>query len=150
MKKLILPSLKDSQFFFTTVLLFGSIRHQSCCHCHLRHWASTYALVPLQQCIGKTQDLNLLMNSQYCSLEFDIGNSYSVCNVVFMLTELNAILDERNQRPLQSPQRAVETSDTSGDDSDNSRSRREIQSKKNLQRRRAVVLTNLAYSLSPS
>ena len=45
-----------------------------------------------------------------------------------MLTELNEVLDKLNQGPSHSPQR-VETSDTSGDETDTSKWRRKILSK---------------------
>ena len=77
----------------------------------------------------KTQILKPLMISKYFSLRFFVAFCAS-CTAIFLLTELNKILDRHGQWPSQSPQRAPETFDTSSDESDKSRSCWKILSKK--------------------
>ena len=59
-----------------------------------------------------------------------------------MLTELNEVLDGLKQGPCQSPQR-VETSDTSGDETDASKRRRKIPSKKTFRTKKVYAATEL-------
>ena len=79
----------------------------------------------------KTQILNPVMNIKYLPLG-NCGKSCPVYNILFMLTELIEILDQSSRGPSQSLQRASETSDTSGDDSDHSKSSRKVLSEKNF------------------
>ena len=58
---------------------------------------------------------------------------------VFMLTELNEVLDRLKQGPLQSPQR-VETSDTSGFETDTSKGRCKYLSRKNSRTKKVYGL----------
>ena len=58
-----------------------------------------------------------------------------------MLTELNELLDRLKQRPSQSPQ-TLEKSDTSCDETDTSRGRRTVRSKKNF-RKKVYAATKL-------
>ena len=78
----------------------------------------------------KTQILNPLMNSKNLS-SGNCGKSYVVYNVLLMLKGLNEILDRLSQGPLKSLQQAPETSDTSGDESDNSGAAEKFCPKKN-------------------
>ena len=59
-----------------------------------------------------------------------------------MLTELNGVLDSLKQEPLQSPQR-VETSETRGDETDTSRGRGKVLSKKTLCMKKVYEATEL-------
>ena len=59
---------------------------------------------------------------------------------VFLLTDLNEVLDRLKQRPSQSPQR-VETSDTSGDETGGSKGRRKILSKKTFRMKKVYAAT---------
>ena len=59
-----------------------------------------------------------------------------------MLTELNEVLDRLKQGPSQSPQR-VETSETSGDETDTSRGRRKISSKKTFRMKNVYAATEI-------
>ena len=61
---------------------------------------------------------------------------------VFLLAELNEVLDRLKQGPSQSPQR-VETSDTSGDEKDASQGRRKILSKKTFRIKKVYAATEL-------
>ena len=68
--------------------------------------------------------------------------SYLVYNVLFLLAELNEVLDRLRQGPSQSPQR-VETSDTSVDETDASQGRRKILSKKTFWMKKVYAATEL-------
>ena len=59
-----------------------------------------------------------------------------------MLVELNEVLDRLKQGPLQSPHR-VETSDTSGDETDASQGRRKVLSKKTYRMKKVYAATVL-------
>ena len=61
---------------------------------------------------------------------------------VFLLVELNEKLDRLKQGPSQSPQR-VETSDTSGDETDASQGRRKVLSKKTYRMKKVYAATEL-------
>ena len=61
---------------------------------------------------------------------------------VFLLVELNEVLDHLKQGPSQSVQR-VETSDTSGDETDGSHGRRKILSKKSYRMKKVYAATEL-------
>ena len=65
-----------------------------------------------------------------------------VYNVLFLLSELNEVLDRLRQGPSQSPQR-VETSDTSGDETDASQGRRKDVSKKTFRMKKVYAATEL-------
>ena len=68
--------------------------------------------------------------------------SYLVYNVLFLLAELNEKLDKLRQGPSQSTQR-VETSDTSGDETDASQRRQEFLSKKTFRMKKVYAATEL-------
>ena len=77
----------------------------------------------------KAQLLSLLMNSWYFSAFLgSVVLSQSIFSVS-LLVELNEVLDRLKEGPSQSPQR-IETSDTSGDETDASQGRRKVLSKK--------------------
>ena len=59
-----------------------------------------------------------------------------------MLAQLNEALDRLKQGPPQSPQR-IETSDTSGDETDASKGRRKILSKKTFRKKKVYATTEL-------
>ena len=65
-----------------------------------------------------------------------------VYNVLFLLAELNEVLDRLRQGPSQSPQR-VETLDTSGDETDASQGRRKVLSKKTFRMKKVYAATEL-------
>ena len=68
-----------------------------------------------------------------------------VCSLrisVFLLAELNEVLDRLKQGPPRSPQR-IETSDTSGDEIDASKGRRKILSKKTFRMKKVYAATEL-------
>ena len=60
----------------------------------------------------------------------------------FCLVELNEVLDRLKQGPSQSPQR-VETSDTSGDETDASQGRRKVRSRKTYRMKKVYAATEL-------
>ena len=68
--------------------------------------------------------------------------SYLAYNTLFLLAELNEVLDRLRQGPSQSPQRA-ETSDTSGDETDASQGRRKVLSKKTFRMKKVYAATEL-------
>ena len=61
---------------------------------------------------------------------------------IFLLIELNEVLDRVNQGTSQSPQR-VETPDTSGDETDASQGRRKVLSKKTYRTKKVYAATEL-------
>ena len=61
---------------------------------------------------------------------------------VFLLVELNEVLDRLRQGPSQSPQRA-EMSDTSGDETDASQGRRKVLSKKTYRMKKVYAALEL-------
>ena len=61
---------------------------------------------------------------------------------IFLLAELNEVLDRLKQGPSQSPQR-VETSDTSGDGTDASQGRRKVLSKETFRMKNVYAATEL-------
>ena len=61
---------------------------------------------------------------------------------IFLLAELNEVLDRLRQGPSQSPQR-VETSDASGDETDASQWRRKVLSKKTFRMKKVYAATEL-------
>ena len=69
--------------------------------------------------------------------------SYVVYNVLFLLAELNEVLDRLRQGPSQSQQR-VETSETSGDETDASQGRRKVLSKKTFRMKKVYAATELS------
>ena len=71
---------------------------------------------------------------QFCCLDIQCP--------LFCLVELNEVLDRLKQGPSQSSQR-VETSDTSGDETDASQGRREVQSKKTYRIKKVYAATEL-------
>ena len=60
----------------------------------------------------------------------------------FLLAELNEVLDRLREGPSQSPQR-VETSDTSGDETDAGKGRRKVLSKKTFRMKKVYAATEL-------
>ena len=61
---------------------------------------------------------------------------------IFLLAELNEVLDRLRQGPSQSPQR-VETSDTSGDETNANQGRRKVLSKKTFRMKKVYAATEL-------
>ena len=61
---------------------------------------------------------------------------------IFLLAELNEVLDRLKQGPSQSPRR-IETSETSGDETDASQGRRKILSKKTYRMKKVYAATEL-------
>ena len=61
---------------------------------------------------------------------------------IFLLAELNEVLDRLRWGPSQSPHR-IETSDTSGDEADSSEGRRKILSKKKFRMKKMYAATDL-------
>ena len=61
---------------------------------------------------------------------------------LFLLAELNEVLDRLKQGPSQGPQR-IETSDTNGDETDASKGRRKILSKKTYRMKKVYAATVL-------
>ena len=68
--------------------------------------------------------------------------SYLVYNVLFLLAELNEVLDRLRQGPSESLQR-VETSDTSEDETDASQGRQKFLSKKTFRMKKVYAATEL-------
>ena len=70
---------------------------------------------------------------------------------IFLLAELNEVLERLKQGPSQSPHR-VETSDTSGDETDASQRRRKVLSKKIFRMKKVYAATELGrfFVLGPS
>ena len=64
----------------------------------------------------------------------------------FCLVEPNEVLDRLRQGPSKSPQR-VETSDTSGDETDASQGRRKVLSKKTYRMKKVYAATEVGRSL---
>ena len=83
----------------------------------------------------KAQLLSPIMTSQYFPPQSGSTVLCLVYNIRFLLAELNEVLDRLNQGPSQGSQR-VETSDTSGDETDTSKRRGKIWSKKTFQMRK--------------
>ena len=67
---------------------------------------------------------------------------------VFLLVELNEVRNRLKQGPSQSPQR-VETSDTSGDDTDASQGSRKVLSKKTYRMKKVYAVTELGRFFVP-
>ena len=70
---------------------------------------------------------------------------------IFLLAELNEVLDRLKQGPSQSPQR-VDTSDNSGDETDASQGRRKVLSKKTFRMKNVYAATELGrfFATGPS
>ena len=98
------------------VALFVRRRKHNCC---LPQWKSSiFRLAGVEEC-------------RICSIIY-----------VFLLAELNEVLDRLKQGPSQSPQR-IETSDTSGDETDASKGRRKILSEKTFRMKKVYSATEL-------
>ena len=72
---------------------------------------------------------------QFCCLDIQCP--------LFCLVELNEVLDRLRQGPSQSSSQRVETSDTSGDETDASQGRRKILSKKTYRMKKVYAATEL-------
>ena len=91
----------------------------------------------------KAQLLSPLMNGQYlppCVVQFCC---LDIQCPLFCLVELNEVLDRLRQGPSQSSPQRVETSDTSGDETDASQGRRKILSKKTYRMKKVYAATEL-------
>ena len=90
----------------------------------------------------KAQLLSPLINSLYFSPRSGLTVLVFVVQYTFLLAKLKEVLDRLKQGPSQSPQR-VETSETSGDETDTSKGHRKIFSKKTFRIKKVNAATGL-------
>ena len=89
--------------FLTNLWLIRSVRHQSYCHCDLCHWSSDGVLVSLHLRGGESKivvsiDELLVFLASICFNSFRVWYT----KYVFMLTELNEVLERLKQGTSQS------------------------------------------------
>ena len=121
---------------------YRSIRDRSRCHYDSCHWASNGVLVSLgvrrgEGSVAVSLDEQLVFSAVLGSVVLSPSIMF-----VFLLVELNEVLDRLRQGPSQSPRR-VETSDTSGEETDASQGRRKILSKKTYRMKKVYAATEL-------
>ena len=78
---------------FTSFLLFRLIRHRSCCHCSVCHWALDCLFCRSVSEVKKAQLLYPLMKSRH-SRRICVWAISSVCKVFFTLAELDEVQDQ--------------------------------------------------------
>ena len=128
---------------FTRFVPFRSVRHRSCCHCDSCHCSSDGVLASL--CLrGGESTTAVSFDEKLVPVASIWFKRFSVwCTIcASTLTGLNEALDRLNHGPSQGPQR-VETSETSGDETDTSKGRQKILSKETFRVRKAHAATEL-------
>ena len=128
--------------FLPCFFFYRSVRDRSRCHYDSCHWASNGVLVSLRVRRGEGS-VAVSFDEQlvFCAFLGSVVLCQSIFSV-FLLVELNEVLDRLRQGPSQSPQR-VETSDTSGDETDASQGRRKVLSKKTYRMEEVYAATEL-------
>ena len=75
---------------------------------------------------------------------FQRVSPYKIFNVLLVLTEFDKVLDRLQQGPSQPSRPVIETTDTTGDESNNSPSKKKVRSKKTCKMKKAWSSDELA------
>ena len=128
--------------FYHVSFFYSSVRDRSRRHYDSCHWASNGVLVSFR--VRRGEGSVAVSSDEQLVFSAFLG-SVALCQSiisVFLLVELNEVLDRLKQGPLESLQR-IETSDTTGDETDTSQGRRKILSKKTYRMKKVYAGTEL-------